>query len=343
MAWPARTGRHDHRSKIATMITSAKTGVWSLIGNTPMLPLTFEPEGVVIHAKCEFLNPSGSIKDRIAAFIIDDAERRGELHPDSIILECSSGNTGVALAMVGGAKGYRVQILLSEGASHERRWLIQQLGGEVILFESNGDYRTGIEISRRMAAADARTFLPRQFENPLNVLDHETTTGQEILRQVEGPIGLFVAGYGTGGTLAGVGKAIKRRYPDAQIWAMEPAESALLAGELPCCHHIEGIADGFLPELLRSAPLDGHLPVTSREAREMTLRLNREFGLLVGTSSGANLVAALRLATESRPRGAIVTVLCDRAERYFSTDLFQGSHAGELAPGDAPRREAGSR
>ena len=300
-----------------------KTGVWSLIGNTPLLPLHFEAEGVTVWVKCEFLNPSGSIKDRIAAYIINDAEQRGLLKPDSIILECSSGNTGVAMAMVGGAKGYRVQILLSEGASHERRWLIRQLGGEVILFDSNGDYQTGIDISRRMAAEDARYFLPRQFENPLNVLDHETTTGRELLDQMQEPIGCFVAGYGTGGTLAGVGKAIKRAYPAAQIWAMEPSEAAMLAGEMPCCHRIEGIADGFIPKLLEGAPLDGHLRITSAEAHDMTLRLNREYGLLVGTSSGGNVAAALRLAREQKIEGAIVTMLCDRAERYFSTELFE--------------------
>jgi cysteine synthase A len=308
------------------------TGIWTLVGNTPVLPLHFEPEGVTILAKCEFLNPSGSIKDRIAAFILNDAEEQGLLQHDSIILECSSGNTGVAMAMVGGAKGYRVQILLSEGASHERRWLIRQLGGEVLLFQSNGDYTHGIELSKEMAAKDKRYFLPRQFENPLNVLDHEVTTGRELLAQVDGPISIFVAGYGTGGTLAGVGKAIKRVHPQAQIWAMEPAEAAMLAGEMPCCHRIEGIADGFIPALLREAPLDGHLPVTSAEARDMTLRLNREFGLLVGTSSGANVAAALRLANQQEPSGAIVTMLCDRAERYFSTELFTPDEQAQLTP-----------
>lgn len=300
------------------------TGVWSLVGNTPVLPLRFEEEDVTIYGKCEFLNPSGSIKDRIATYIINDAEQRGLLHEDSIILECSSGNTGVAMSMVGGAKGYRVEILLSEGASQERRWLIEQLGGKVILFESNGDYTKGIGISREMAAQDARYFLPRQFENPLNVRDHEETTGRELLAQLAEPIGIFVTGYGTGGTLAGVGKAIKRAHPAAQIWAMEPSEAAMLAGEMPCCHRIEGIADGFIPELLKDAPLDGHLEIGSDEAREMTLRLNREFGLLVGTSSGANVAAAIKLTREKQPPGAVVTMLCDRAERYFSTELFQG-------------------
>ena len=296
--------------------------VLSLIGNTPLVPLRFAPEGLTVYAKCEFLNPSGSIKDRFAKCVVLDAEERGLLGPDSIILECSSGNTGIALSMVGAARGYRVKILMSDGASQERRLLIQQLGAELILFKSEGRYQTGIEMSREMAAKDTRYFLPRQFENPLNVEDHEHQTGQEILRQVSGPIDAFVTGYGTGGTLAGCGKAIKARYPKARIIAMEPAEQALLAGECPCCHFIEGVADGFIPPLLRSAPLDGEVKVTSADAMAMTRRLHQELGLLVGTSSGANVTAALYLARQLGPKATIVTLLCDRAERYFSTKLF---------------------
>lgn len=302
-----------------------RPGVWNLIGNTPILPLHFAQHDLTIWAKCEFMNPSGSVKDRIAAFIIEDAERRGLLQPDSIIVECSSGNTGIAMSMVGGAKGYRVQILLEKSASPERRWLIRQLGGEVILFDADGHYQTGIEISRQMAAENPRVFLPRQFENELNILDHLTTTGQELLAQVPAPIGLFVAGYGTGGTLAGVGRALKNANPDCQVWAMEPSESALLAGEMPCCHRIEGIADGFVPDLLQHAPLDGIVKVSSEAARLMMRRLSREWGLLVGTSSGANVAAALQVALEVKPTGAVATLLCDRAERYYSTRLFEDS------------------
>lgn len=296
--------------------------VLALIGNTPLVPLRFEPEGITLHAKCEFLNPSGSIKDRLAKTVLVDASERGWLRADSIILECTSGNTGIALAMVGAAMGNRVTILMSSSASEERRSLIRQLGAELILFESGGMYQTGIEMSRQMAADDPRYFLPRQFENPLNVADHEHGTGQEILRQVGGPIHAFVTGFGTGGTLAGCGKAIKHRWPDSRIIAMEPAEQALLAGEMPCCHFIEGVADGFIPPLLRDAPLDGEVKVRSAEAMTMTRRLHREFGLLVGTSSGANVVAALSVARELGPQARVVTMLCDRAERYFSTALF---------------------
>jgi len=303
--------------------------ILSLIGHTPMVPLRFEREGVTILAKCEFMNPSGSVKDRLAKTVLVDAEERGLLKPDSIILECTSGNTGIALSMLGAAMGYRVCILMSSGASGERRRLIRQLGAELILFDSAGRYQTGIDMSREMAAKDPRYFLPRQFENQLNVTDHEHETGQEILGQVGGPIDAFVTGFGTGGTLAGCGKAIKAGWPKSRIIAMEPAEQALLAGECPCCHYIEGVADGFLPPLLREAPLDGSVKVASAEAMAMTRRLHREFGFLVGTSSGANVVAALQLANEL-PRGAtVVTLLCDRAERYFSTPLFEETNTAD--------------
>jgi len=297
--------------------------VFGLIGETPCVPLRFEPEGVTIWAKCEFLNPSGSVKDRFASAVIQAAEESGDLRPDSIILECTSGNTGVSLAMIGAAKGYRVHILMSHGASQERRHLIKQFGAELTLFTATAGYRTGIDIAESMAAKDPRIFLPRQFENPLNAADHEHATGPEMLRQIPGRIDAFVTGYGTGGTLAGIGKALKARFQYTRVVAMEPAEAAMLLGECPCCHWIEGIAGGFLPPLLRSAPLDGEIKVTSAEAMGVTKRLNREFGLLVGTSSGANVAAALRLATEMGPDATVATLLCDRAERYFSTRLFQ--------------------
>lgn len=309
--------------------------VLSLIGNTPCVPLRFEPEGITLYAKCEFLNPSGSIKDRLAKTVLVDAEKRGLIGPGSIIVECTSGNTGIALSMLGTAMGYRVRILMSAGASQERRQLIQQLGAELMLFESGGRYQTGIEMARRMAAEDSGCFLTNQFENRLNVQDHEECTGQELLRQVPRPIDAFVTGFGTGGTLAGVGRAVKARYPHAEILAMEPAEAALLAGECPCCHFIEGVADGFIPALLRDAPLDGAVKVSSADALAMTWRLHREFGLLVGTSSGANVAAALRTAQRLPAGASVATILCDRAERYFSTPLFQH-------PADEPPRFPGT-
>jgi len=296
--------------------------ILSLIGNTPLVPLPFEPEGLTLHAKCEFLNPSGSIKDRLALTILGDAQRRGTLRPDSIILECTSGNTGISLAMVGAALGYKVRILMSDTASVERRHLMGHLGAELQLFKADRGYLTGIELSRELAAADPRYFLPCQFENELNAHDHEHGTGVEILRQMEGRVDAFVAGYGTGGTLKGCGAALRAALPRVLIAAMEPAEAAMLSGEMPCCHRIEGVAGGFVPPLLRGVRLDRHLKVASADALAMTRRLAREFGLLVGTSSGANVCAALALARELGPTARIVTILCDRAERYYSTSLF---------------------
>ncbi len=297
--------------------------VLSLIGNTPLLPLHFAAEGLTIHAKGEFLNPSGSIKDRLALCIVEDAERRGLLREDSIILECTSGNTGISLAMVGAAKGHRVHILMSDTASVERRQLIRQFGGTVQLFKATAGYATGIELSREMAADNPCFFLPYQFENPLNADDHEKTTGVEIWSQMEGRVDAFVSGYGTGGTLTGCSHALKDRSARIQIVAMEPAEAAMLAGEMPCCHSIEGIAGGYIPPLIKSARIDRHLKVRSADALTMTRRLSREFGLLVGTSSGANICAALQVARELGPESRVVTILCDRAERYYSTKLFE--------------------
>jgi cysteine synthase len=293
----------------------------NLIGRTPLIPLEFEDKGRTIWAKCEFLNPSGSIKDRLARTIVLDAESKGLLGKDSNILECTSGNTGIAFAMVGAARGYAVTIVMSERASGERRRIIEHFGAQLILFAESG-YVHGIARTQEMAKADPRYFLPCQFENPLNAHDHEQETAVEILKQTPGRVDAFVSGYGTGGTLAGCSKALRKANEHTLVYAMEPAESALLSGEEACCHWIEGIAGGFVPPLLREVRLDGVKKVTSEAAMKMTLRLNREFGLLVGSSSGANVAAALELAGELAADARVVTVLCDRAERYFSTKLF---------------------
>ncbi|PTX91465.1 cysteine synthase family protein [Opitutus sp. ER46] len=296
--------------------------VFDLIGHTPLMPLRFAAEGLTVWAKAEFLNPSGSIKDRLARCLIEDAEARGLLRPDSIILECSSGNTGISLAMVGAAKGYQVHIAMSDTASIERRHLMHQLGAEVHLFKATKGYATGINLTLELAAREPRYFLPRQFENPINARDHEEGTAVEILEQTGGRVDAFVAGYGTGGTLVGCGRGLRRQCPNVRVFAMEPAEAAMLSGECPCCHLIEGIAGGYVPPLLVGANLDGIVKIASGEAVSMARRLSREFGLLVGTSSGGNVAAALRLARELGPDARVVTVLCDRAERYYSTPLF---------------------
>lgn len=296
--------------------------VLRLIGRTPLVPLHFRPENLTIYAKVEFTNPSGSIKDRLALHLLTDARQKGLLRPDSIILECSSGNTGISLAMVGAALGHRVKILMSDSASVERRHLISHFGAELHLFKTTRGYVTGIELAEKMAAEDPRYFLTRQFENPLNAEDHELHTGVEILSQSRGRVDAFVSGYGTGGTLHGVALALRAANPDVQIVAMEPAEAAMLAGEMPCCHSIEGVAGGFVPPLLRNVKIDAREPIRSEDALTMARRLAREFGLCAGPSSGANVVAALRTAAQL-PRGArVVTILCDRADRYCSTRLF---------------------
>jgi cysteine synthase len=296
--------------------------VLGLIGKTPLIPLHFRAEGLTLFAKCEFMNPSGSIKDRLAMTILLDAQRRGLLRPDSVILECTSGNTGIALAMVGTALGYRVEILMSDTASVERRHLMRHLGAELHLFKTERGYVTGIEIAEKMAKADPRYFLPRQFENPLNAQDHVEHTGVELLQQMENRVDAFVSGYGTGGTLNGISRALRAANRKVRIVAMEPAEAALLSGESPCCHSIEGVAGGYLPPLLKGVRIDWQEKVPSVDAISMTRRLASEFGLLVGTSSGANIVAALRTAAQLPEGARVVTVLCDRAERYYSPKLF---------------------
>jgi cysteine synthase A len=304
-------------------MTSTSPAVLALIGHTPLLQLHFQPENLTLFAKAEFLNPSGSIKDRLALCVIEDAERRGLLRPDSVILECTSGNTGIALAMVGAVKGYRVKILMSDTASVERRHLISHFGGEVQLFQATGGYGTGIALSRKMAEADSRYFLPKQFENLINAADHEHCTAREILDQMPGGrVDAFVSGYGTGGTLAGCSRGLRRANPAVKIIAMEPAEAAMLSGECPCSHFIEGVAGGYVPPLLKLALIDEPLKVSSQDALTMTARLAREHGLLVGTSSGANVAAALSVARRLGPDAQVVTILCDRAERYYSTRLF---------------------
>ncbi len=299
------------------------SGILGLIGRTPLLALHFKSENLTVYAKGEFLNPSGSIKDRLALTILRDASDRGLLHTDSVILECTSGNTGISLAMVGAALGHRVKILMSDTASVERRHLMRHLGADLQLFKATRGYLTGIEMSQKMAADDPRFFLPRQFENPLNALDHEENTGPEILNQLNNQVDAFVSGFGTGGTLTGCGRALKTQNSSTQIIAMEPAEAAMLSGEMPCCHSIEGVSGGFVPSLLKNAPIDQRIKVKSDEALRMTRRLAQEFGLLVGTSSGANVVAALRIAKSLGPGARVVTILCDRAERYYSTALFK--------------------
>lgn len=290
------------------------------IGNTPLIRLrsASEETGCTIFAKAEYLNPGGSIKDRIAKFIIEQGEKRGKIRKDSTILEVTSGNTGIALSMVGAIKGYRVLIMMPKTVSEERRLMIQSFGAELELLEELLRIQGAVERSRKMAEADPRVFLPSQFSNTDNPLCHETTTGPEIIRQTGGKFDAFVMGVGTGGTLMGVGRAIRKEGVKAKVVAVEPDESAVMSGGKPGRHGIQGLADGFIPEVVRVEEIDEIVRIKTADAIAMSRRMSREDGLLVGISAGANVLAAKAAAKKLGPGHTIVTVLPDRGERYLS-------------------------
>lgn len=290
--------------------------ILNLIGNTPLIHL----KGEDIYAKAEFLNPGGSIKDRVARAMIEGAERDGRLKPDSIICEPTSGNTGIGISLIGRLKGYKVRIVMPEGMSEERKRIIRALGAELVLTPDSESIGGAVERVKQFAAEDPRIFVPQQFENPDNPQCHYQETARELWRQMDGDIAVFVAGVGSGGTLQGVGKYLKERRPDVKIVAVEPKNVSALLGQEPGLHQIQGIGDGFIPAVLDVSLVDEVIEVCDEDAIETTRQLSRDFGLLVGTSSGANIWAARQL-TEKYP-GNIATVLPDRAERYFSTALL---------------------
>ncbi len=290
--------------------------ILNLIGNTPLLRL----KGQNIYAKAEFLNPGGSIKDRVALAMLEGAERDGRLKPDSIIVEPTSGNTGIGVALVGRLKGYTVRIVMPEGMSEERKKLIRALGADLILTPDKESLGGAVKQVRQMAAEDPRVFVPQQFENPDNPRVHYEQTARELWRQMEGDVACFVAGVGSGGTLQGVGKFLKEHKPGVRIVAVEPKNVSALLGHEPGLHQIQGIGDGFVPAVLDVSLVDEVIEVADQDAIETTRQLGRDYGLLVGISSGANVWAARQLA--QRIKGNIATVLPDRAERYFSTALL---------------------
>jgi len=290
--------------------------ILELIGNTPLLQL----RGERIYAKAEFLNPGGSIKDRVALAMLEAARRDGKLKPDSIICEPTSGNTGIGLALVGRLMGYPVRIVMPEGMSEERKKLIRALGADLVLIPDEEGIGGAVERVRQMAAEDGRLFVPQQFENPANPRVHYENTARELWRQMGGEIACFVAGVGSGGTLQGVGKFLKEQSGRTRIVAVEPENRSALLGHEPGLHQIQGIGDGFIPDVLDVSLVDEVVEVSDEDAIETTRQLGRDFGLLVGISSGANIWAARRLAT--RIEGNVTTVLPDRAERYFSTALM---------------------
>ena len=296
------------------------SGVLDSIGCTPMVFMrgVSEATGCRIYAKAEYLNPGGSVKDRIAQAIILEAERRGELKPDSTILEVTSGNTGIALSMVGAARGYKVIIMMPQSVSEERRHMIRSLGAELHLIKELNDIQSAVKRTVEIAAGNAHVFLPSQFSNPDNTRCHEATTGPEIIRQLNGDVDAFVMGVGTGGTLMGVGRAIRKAGLTAKIVAVEPDESAVMSGDKPGHHGIQGLADGFIPDLIKLDEIDSITRIKTVEAIDMSRRLSAEEGLFIGISAGANVLAASRLASELGPGHTIATVLPDRGERYLS-------------------------
>lgn len=289
------------------------------VGNTPMVQLK-KVTTHAIFAKAEFLNPGGSVKDRVAKYLIEEAEHEGRLKKGSIIMEPTSGNTGIGITLVGVQKGYRVIIVMPENMSEERKKIIRAFGGELILTPAEGGIDGAVQKTMELAAKDPAVYVPQQFENPKNPEIHYLTTGPEIWEQMDGEIDFFVAGVGSGGTLGGVGKYLKERKRQIKLIAVEPQNSAALLGHEPGLHQIQGIGDGFVPTVLDTSLIDGVITVSDEDAIETTRRLAKEEGLLVGTSSGANVWAAIKAADQGG--GNIVTVLPDRAERYFSTSLI---------------------
>ncbi len=299
-----------------------------LIGNTPLLELRHLKHqygfDANIFAKLEYLNPAGSVKDRVGREMIDDAERKGLLTPGSVIIEPTSGNTGIGIALVAAVRGYRVIIVMPDTMSMERRLLMQAYGAELVLTDGKKGMQGAIDRAQELAQSIHGSFIPSQFTNPANVQAHKATTGPEIWNDMDGKVDIFVAGVGTGGTITGVGEYLKEQNPDVHVIAVEPASSAVLSGNAPGAHGLQGIGAGFIPEILNTEVYDRIVPVTNEEAYSAARSLARNEGVLVGISSGAALHAAIQTAklAENRDKN-IVVLLPDTGDRYLSTALFQ--------------------
>lgn len=302
--------------------------VLEAIGHTPMVRLNrmVEPGSAEVLVKFEGTNIGGSIKTRTAYNMIKAAEKKSLIKKDTIIVEPTSGNQGIGLALVGAVRGYKTVIIMPDSVSEERRKLVKHYGAEVILIHDAGDIGACIDecvqTALKMKDEDSRVFVPQQFENYDNIMAHKNHTALEIMEQVAGPIHGFCSGIGTGGTITGIGEVLKAQYPDIEIWAVEPENAAILAGGTVGTHMQMGIGDGIIPKILNQNIYSDIYIVTDEEAIETSKRLAREEGLMCGISSGTNVAAALKLAKKLGEGKTVVTVLPDTAERYFSTILF---------------------
>ncbi len=295
--------------------------VLDMIGNTPLISLE-ETTGFPIYAKAEFLNPGGSIKDRIALHMIEEAEASGRLKPGMTIIEPTSGNTGIGLALCGVRKGYRVIIVMPENMSDERKKIIHALGAELVLTPPELSIDGSVKKAEELAAASEDFFVPQQFQNNANPETHYLTTARELVQQLGKRIDIFVSGIGSGGTLQGIANYLLEQNPDCRIVAAEPKNVSALLGDEPGLHQIQGIGDGFIPDILDTSIITDIVEVSDDDAINTARELARVQGLLVGTSSGANVWASKRMAEKYGKDKVIATVLADRAERYFSTALI---------------------
>jgi cysteine synthase A len=299
--------------------------VLELIGATPIVRLgrVVDEGAAEVWAKLESANPGGSIKDRIALSMVEAAEEQGLLKPGGTIVEPTSGNTGIGLAMIAAYKGYKLIVTMFDTASRERRLQMQAYGAEVLLTPAAEGMRGAIDKAMELQAANPDYFLPQQFLNPANPEIHRRTTGREILAQMDGEIDVFVAGVGTGGSVTGIGEVLKENVPDLRVIAVEPAGSPVLSGGEPGFSYIEGIGAGFVPEILNREIIDEIRVIEDDDAYEMARRLAREEGILVGISAGANVAQAAKVAKELGPGHIVVTILCDSGLRYLSTRAFE--------------------
>ena len=302
-------------------------GTLELIGNTPLVEVTNIEKNLKLEAtllvKLEYFNPAGSVKDRIAKAMIEDAEEKGILKPDSVIIEPTSGNTGIGLAAIAAAKGYRMILTMPETMSVERRNILKAYGAEIVLTEGSKGMKGAIEKANELAAETENSYIPGQFENPVNPAIHRKTTGPEIWRDTDGNVDIFVAGVGTGGTITGTGEFLKEQNPNIRIVAVEPADSTVLSEGKSGAHKIQGIGAGFVPETLNTEIYDEIIKVTNEDAFACGKLMAKQEGVLVGISSGAALYAAIELAKKAENKGKkIVVLLPDNGDRYYSTPLF---------------------